>query len=232
MTGNDGTTPCKKALWFSICGDIRFLSHRDTMTLWQRALRRAGLPVRFSAGFNPHLRLSLPLPRSVGMASDCELLLFELTETVADSAAVAALETQLPDGIAILDCQAAADNIKWMPQWADYRVLLHEKVKHHEVRENIKLFVTQDHWAVERPPRGRHPKRSIDIRQAVSEFSMNPDGLFCRITIGPSATPRMNEVCQALRLDAEEDVREIRRLAVGYPSTVAPPTENQSYSNV
>ena len=51
------------ALWFAIAGDLRYLSHRDTMRAWQRVFVRAQMPLRYSQGFNPHLRFSLPLPR-------------------------------------------------------------------------------------------------------------------------------------------------------------------------
>ncbi|MBN1844663.1 MAG: DUF2344 domain-containing protein, partial [Sedimentisphaerales bacterium] len=47
------------ALWFDVEGDLRFLSHRDTLRCWQRALTRATVPLRYSQGFNPHPRLVL-----------------------------------------------------------------------------------------------------------------------------------------------------------------------------
>ena len=64
----------KWAFEFSVTGDLRFISHRDTVRVFQRALARAALPVAYSEGFNPHPRLSLPLPRAVGVASEAELM--------------------------------------------------------------------------------------------------------------------------------------------------------------
>lgn len=62
------------AVRFKVEGSLRFLSHAETLRLFQRACVRAGLALRYSEGFNPHPKLSLPLPRSVGVESDDELL--------------------------------------------------------------------------------------------------------------------------------------------------------------
>ena len=62
---------------FQVDGDLRFVSHHDMLRLFRRALARAEVPMRFSQGFNPHPRMSLPLPRPVGMASETEALMIE-----------------------------------------------------------------------------------------------------------------------------------------------------------
>ena len=59
---------------------MRFLSHAETARVLQRACVRAAVPVRYSEGFNPHPRLSLPLPRPVGVESEDELLVVRLCE--------------------------------------------------------------------------------------------------------------------------------------------------------
>ena len=84
---------------FAIDGDLRFASHQDTMRMIVRAMDRAQLPVRFSEGFNPRERVSLPLPRSVGMTADDELLVVELTEAVAPEELLSRLESQSPRGL-------------------------------------------------------------------------------------------------------------------------------------
>ena len=70
------------AFAFSVTGDLRFISHRDTIRVFQRALARASLPVRYSEGFNPHPRLSLPLPRPVGVASEAEIIIVEFDQAM------------------------------------------------------------------------------------------------------------------------------------------------------
>lgn len=58
---------------FKIWGNLRFLSHAETIKVFQRACIRAGIKIQYSQGFNPRPKLSLPLPRSVGVESDDEL---------------------------------------------------------------------------------------------------------------------------------------------------------------
>ena len=60
-------------LEFSKTGDIRFISHLDTMSLFERALKRAKVPLWYSEGFNPHPKLNFALPLSVGTESLREL---------------------------------------------------------------------------------------------------------------------------------------------------------------
>ncbi len=66
---------------FSIEGNLRFLSHRQTATMLERALIRAGLDLSYSEGFNPHPRMSLPLPRTVGVVSQNDVLTVSLAST-------------------------------------------------------------------------------------------------------------------------------------------------------
>ncbi len=68
---------------FSKLGKIRFTSHRDTARIWERGLRRAGLPVAYSEGFTPRPRISFGLALPTGYESEAEYLDVELDEEAA-----------------------------------------------------------------------------------------------------------------------------------------------------
>ena len=68
---------------FSKIGKIRFTSHRDTARIWERGLRRAGLPVAYSEGFTPRPRISFGLALPTGYESEAEYLDVELAEEAA-----------------------------------------------------------------------------------------------------------------------------------------------------
>lgn len=70
---------------FSKIGKIRFTSHRDTARIWERGLRRAGLPVAYSEGFTPRPRISFGLALPTGYESEAEYLDVELDEEDAGS---------------------------------------------------------------------------------------------------------------------------------------------------
>ena len=63
---------------FEKTGNAVWISHLDLMRLFQRAFKRAGLPLTHTQGFNPRPSVSIALPLSVGVVSACELLDFDL----------------------------------------------------------------------------------------------------------------------------------------------------------
>jgi radical SAM-linked protein len=91
---------------FSKLGKIRFTSHRDVARMWERALRRATLPVAYTEGFSPHPKLSFGLALSTSHESLGEYLDVDLAEPVDVEQIAARLDPCLPIG---LDVQAAAE---------------------------------------------------------------------------------------------------------------------------
>jgi radical SAM-linked protein len=100
------TTNTRYRIRFSKLGKIRFTSHRDVARIWERALRRATLPVAYTEGFSPHPKLSFGLALSTGHESLGEYLDVDLTEPVDVDDLPARLDPCLPIG---LDVQAAAE---------------------------------------------------------------------------------------------------------------------------
>ena len=206
------------ALWFSVGRDMRFLSHRETVRFWQRILTRVEAPVRFSAGFNPHMRLSLPLPRNVGVSSASELLLLEVTESYPPDKLAEALDKHLPDGIKIKGIKEVPRPAKSFPEWARYQIVLAESVERTELDQSIQHFMSEASWPVTRSRRGRHPQRTIDLRQGVRELRLAAAGLFCTIEIRPEGTLRIEELLTVLQINSPQRVLEIKRTTIGYPS--------------
>ena len=88
---------------FTKTGRIRFLSHLDFMTLFHRAAVRAGMPLAFSQGFNPHPKIAFGPALPVGMESEAEFLDLE-TDPFADLLQITkGLNNALPDGVRILE---------------------------------------------------------------------------------------------------------------------------------
>ena len=65
-------------LLFAKEGNAVWISHLDLMRVFQRAFRRAGMLLKHSQGFTPHAYVSILLPLSVGVSSQCEILDYEL----------------------------------------------------------------------------------------------------------------------------------------------------------
>lgn len=90
-------------LLFEKKGKAVWISHLDLMRLFQRSFKRAGLPLTHTQGFNPRPSVSIALPLSVGIESDCELLDFDLDgEKIANEEILARLNQTLIEGVKVL----------------------------------------------------------------------------------------------------------------------------------
>ncbi|MFY9550052.1 MAG: TIGR03960 family B12-binding radical SAM protein [Thermoanaerobaculia bacterium] len=92
---------------FSKTGDARFLSHRNTMDVLERAIRAAGLPARYTEGFNPHMKLSMGPALALGLESRHEVFDVDGNAPFPEDA-VARINAKLPPGLAVLQVQELA----------------------------------------------------------------------------------------------------------------------------
>ncbi len=88
-------------------GRLRFTSHRDFGRAFERALRRAGLPMAYSSGFNPHPRISYANASPTGAASEAEYVEIGVVELCDPADVRARLDDALPDGLDILEVVVA-----------------------------------------------------------------------------------------------------------------------------
>lgn len=166
-------TVARVRLRFAKRGRLRFLSHRDIARSFERAVRRAGLPVAHSHGFNPHPRLSWIGAAPTGSASEAEYVEIGLTEVVDPAALAAALDAALPDGLDVLAAAAAegaalADRI----DASCWRIEL-PGVAPSALRAALDALLARESVVVERvTPSGR---RQIDVRAALVGAVAGPE---------------------------------------------------------
>ncbi len=99
---------------FEKVGSARFISHLDLMRLFQRAFKRAGLPLTHTQGFNPRPSVSIALPLSLGAESHCELLDFDLESPVPLEDIRNRLNAALIDGIRVREAYDNGAKIKYL----------------------------------------------------------------------------------------------------------------------
>ena len=98
---------------FQKTGRAIYISHLDLMRVFQRAFKRAGLPLTHTQGFNPRPSVSIALPLSVGVESGCELLDFDLEgEKVPCDEIRERLDAALVEGVRVLEVYEEAAKIK------------------------------------------------------------------------------------------------------------------------
>ena len=73
---------------FKKYGSLRFIGHLDVMRFFQKVMRRAQIPIAFTAGYNPHMIMSFASPLGIGLTSEGEYFDIELSEPISSSEAV------------------------------------------------------------------------------------------------------------------------------------------------
>lgn len=107
----------KLRLKFAKTGRAVYISHLDLMRTMQRVFSRAGVPLKYSEGFNPHAKISIVLPLSVGTASLCEFMDFAIVEARDLSGLPAVLNRFMPEGIQALEAYEAHSKgaeLRWL----------------------------------------------------------------------------------------------------------------------
>ncbi len=157
---------------FAKRGRLRFASHRDFARTFERALRRAGVPMAYSAGFTPHPRISYLGAAPTGTSSEAEYLEVALARRVDPEELRTALDAGLPDGFDVLEAAdagpgALADRI----QASAWRVEL-DGVARGDAERAVERFLAAQSVPVERLT--KDGRRSLDARAAVVSLCVSP----------------------------------------------------------
>ena len=91
-------TFCKK-------GILRYISHLDVVRLFQRAVRRAGVPVRLSQGYTPHYKISFGQALKLGLESENERVVFAMDLQMDPEEFKDKMNGKLPEGVKIISCK-------------------------------------------------------------------------------------------------------------------------------
>ncbi len=201
------------AVEFSIDGDLRYLSHHNTVTMLTRGLVRAGIPVRHSQGFNPMPRIALPLPRPVGVASDAELAWIELSAPVDAADAAARLSAALPNDCRI--CRVTTTHQTRVPlaRSASYETTI-EADATNAASVRLRRLMSLNELRIARDSGPSKPRREIDIRPFVAALSMDEDTLRMQLRITEKGSAKPAEILSELGLAADIYVSRTRRIRV------------------
>ncbi len=146
-------------------GRLRFTSHRDFARAFERALRRAEVPMGYSAGFSPHPKISYVGAAPTGVASEAEYVEIGLAREVDVAALRARLDAALPDGLDIVEAvPAGPGSLPERIQASAWRIEL-PGVGAAEAADALAAFLAQAEVNIERVTKDGH--RTVDARSAV-----------------------------------------------------------------
>ena len=95
---------------FEKTGIMRYVGHLDLMRFFQKAVKRSGLPIRYSEGFNPHQIMSFAAPLGVGLTSEGEYMDIDIKDDVASAKGIASLNENMVEGLAITSFKYLPDD--------------------------------------------------------------------------------------------------------------------------
>jgi radical SAM-linked protein len=210
---------------FAIDGDLRYLSHRDCMRLFQRALVRADVPLRYSSGFNPRIRLQLPLPRPVGIAALDEVLVIETTEPVDPQSTLERLREQMPSGLTLHRAEPIAPGVKPRPVGAEYHLTVTNGLGA-MLTESATNLLARERVDVRRDDPGQDQPKTLNIRPYIESIEMTGGALAMHVHLTQAGTVRPRELLEALELPADEHMNRLRRMRVTWDTPWTAPDTN------
>ena len=194
-------TNSKIRLRFTKKGEVRFLSHHDLMRFFERAIRRAGLPVKMSQGFNPRPKFSIAAALGVGVAAESEILDVELAEPMDPELVRQKLAGMSIPGIELLSAEPTPGKTERVAS-ARYEVLLPPEVE--LPADAVDTLMARQEVPVERAGKDKQPRR-INIRPYIREIHIAGHVVRMQLEITDSGAARPEEVVLALAADQKID---------------------------
>ncbi len=171
----------KVRIKFSKIGHMKFVGHLDTMRYFQKAVRRAELPVAFSGGYSPHMIMSFAAPLGVGTTSFGEYFDMELTKTVPTDEIERRLNAAMVEGVRVISARQVEDGktskAMSLVAAADYFVEF-RKGKEPEIpwKERIAEFYSQPSIMVMK--KTKRNEKEVDIRPYIYRMELQEDRIF------------------------------------------------------
>ena len=191
---------------FSRGEEIKYLSHLDIMRLWERALRRADIPLAYSQGFSPHPKISIAAPLPIGVTSDGELMDLFLRKTISPYFLMKAMSEQMPAGIALVAVEQVSPKLPSLQsqvRQAEYRVELAAEKEKADVEQALNSFMAKEHFPWQHQRDGE--VRQYDLRALVDglwliDWRKSGCSIGMCLRTGSDATGRAEQVARALGL--------------------------------
>src|ERR1044071_7213232 len=156
-------------------GALRYTGHLDLHKLWERAARRAELPLAYSQGFHPQPKMNMAAALPLGFSSRCEVMDMRLEQDIPLESLPTRLNSTLPSGLQVVDVQQVDERepaLQTQVLSAEYEVTLTEPVDTSELKRKVDSIM--ESTSILRERRGK----IYDLRPLIEELQgLESDGL-------------------------------------------------------
>jgi len=217
---------------FRVRDSLRYLSHAETVRVFQRACVRAGVEIQYTEGFNPHPKMSLPLPRTVGVESEDDLLYLKVhtgqrtgnrspasTSSIDCDRFKKKLSEQLPQGCQLLAVSLSKGKALLQPRSATYIL----PVKKEHINEKLKAVIAHllaseslslQRWINDKKLRSK----TVDVRVFLESIRVEEGAVIVECKVSSGGSIRVDEILKLLELNTEKLAGPIRRTALEWQS--------------
>lgn len=153
---------------FRKVGMLKYISHLDLQRTFARVLTRSGIPVRYTQGFNPHIKMVFSLPLSVGSEGECEYLDIKITEPMSFDEMKRRLDKATTEELSVTDIYEPRDDFHDIA-YAGYDIVLRTPNASEELAEGIrKLFSASPIMMKKKTKSG---EKEVDIFPMIKSFA-------------------------------------------------------------
>jgi radical SAM-linked protein len=187
---------------FSKQGPLRYTGHLDLHKLWERAARRAELPLAYSQGFHPQPKMNIAAALPLGFSSRCEIIDMRLEQDIPLNGLRETLQQTMPSGIQVLEVEQVDERgpaLQTQVVSAEYEVSGIETGFGSELKRTIDSVMGSE--SISRTRRGKE----YDLRPLIESLRLTPEGkIFMCLAAREGATGRPEEVLDVLGIAFEE----------------------------
>ncbi|MBQ6624236.1 MAG: DUF2344 domain-containing protein [Clostridia bacterium] len=173
-------------IWFKKNGRAKYISHLDLMRSMTRAVKRAGIPLWYTEGFNPHPYITFPLPLSLGVESDRECMDIKIEDGVSLEEIKNSFENKMPEGLEVFEVSVPFNDAKEI-RYATYEIKL-KFVSDSQAKNYLEksLQAIEDKSLIGHK-KGKKGKRKvikdIPLAEHIFEFESSLDGDMLKIDV-------------------------------------------------
>lgn len=201
---------------FNVFGLLRYLSHRQTMKMFQRAFLRSDIKIAFSQGFNPRPKMSLPLPRPVGVESRGDVLVAKIENGEDVSLMTSKLIEQMPNGCEITSVDLFENKASFVVDTAKFAFVVKDEYLENSMMGLVglkKQLETGEPINIERA-RKKGGVKIINAADFIKDARVEGNVIILKVGISQSGALRVEEMLEILNLTRSMLCESIKRFEV------------------
>lgn len=177
--------------------EVKYVGHLDTMRTFMRCLKRTIIPVEYSKGFNPRIKISFALPLGVGVTSDSEYFDLELKDKMNIDMFIGELNSVLPKGFKAISAFYPEDlkkSLMSLVKEAIYEIKIRDEIDFSKISD---LFTQNEIWLDKTSKSGKNIEK-VDIKKNIIDFKIEQNICVFHVTAGSVNNVNPNTLVEAM----------------------------------